>query len=365
MDDKAKDILNDNRNDNKNDNRNVDINSGTDSEPKPNDDTNIPDIYKINFTKEELMEIVESCNKSAFSPTVIVLSVLLIIVTAVLAFFVYSNYDYLVFKTILTRGYVYEDSLQDLIDEELEQTDSDISVYFDDAVIDIFMDRLHEVNGDKYTHLYLPAQYTAKIENEKEIGNSCSWFPFTEDTAYLSITNFTAESASFVEENAGEIAEYDRLILDLRSNPGGYVAAANKIAELFLDEGDVISVESSKFPFLSETNTAEGDPVFDFDKIIILQDGNTASSSEILIGALRDNLDNVVLLGETTFGKGIGQYTVPLKNGFYFIATMFTWETPSGDTIHQKGIPADREFTIETLGDELGLELTISENTEE
>ena len=143
------------------------------------------------------------------------------------------------------------------------------------------------------------------------------------------------------------------------------MAAANKIAELFLDKGDVISVESSKFPFLSETNTAEGDPVFDFDKIIILQDGNTASSSEILIGALRDNLDNVVLLGETTFGKGIGQYTVPLKNGFYFIATMFTWETPSGDTIHQKGIPADREFTIETLGDELGLELTILENTEE
>ena len=75
-------------------------------------------------------------------------------------------------------------------------------------------------------------------------------------------------------------------------------------------------------------------------------------------------LDNVVILGDTTFGKGIGQYTVPLKNGYYFIATMFTWETPNGDTIHQKGIPADKEFTVDTLSEELGVELSVKEDTE-
>lgn len=286
-----------------------------------------------------------------------ILSVLLALVSLALAFFIYINYDYIVFKTILTRGYVYEDSVRELIDTELEQTDSDISEYFDDAVINIFTDKLHEINGDKYTHLYLPVQYTAKIDREQEIGNSCQWFPFTEDTAYLSITNFTDESASFVSENAEEMSAYDNLILDLRSNPGGYIASARTIADMFLDKGDIISVEKAEMGFLSETNKAKTDPVFNFKKIIILQDGNTASSSEILIGALRDNLDNVVLLGETTFGKGIGQYTVPLKNGFYFIATMFTWETPSGDAIHGKGIEANREFTVETLSDELGVEL--------
>ena len=96
--------------------------------------------------------------------------------------------------------------------------------------------------------------------------------------------------------------------------------------------------------------------MFNFDKIIVLQSKNTASSAEMLIGALRDNLDNVVLLGETTYGKGIGQNTVPLKNGFYFIATMFTWQTPNGDTIHGKGIEPDKELTAETLGEEVGVD---------
>lgn len=301
-------------------------------------------------------------NKNKSSKVVItVLSVLLIAVTGLLAYLIYANYDYLVFKTIMTKGYVYEDSLQNVIDDELDQNESDVSAYFDDAVINVFMSRLYEESGDKYTHLYLPAQYTAKIENEQEIGNSCQWFPFTEDTAYLSITNFTEESASFVDENSSDIAEYDNLILDLRGNPGGYISAANEIADMFLEKGDVISVENAVFDFLSETSVSKNDPVFNFKKLIILQDGNTASSSEILIGALRDNLDNVVILGDTTFGKGIGQYTFPLKNGYYFIATMFTWETPNGDTIHKKGIPADKEFTVDTLSEELGTKLSIKE----
>ncbi len=295
---------------------------------------------------------------------IIVLSVLLILVSGLLAFFIYMNYDYIVFKAIMTKGYVYEDSVQDLIDSELEQTDSDILTYFDDAVISIFSDKLYEVSGDRYTHIYLPVQYTAKVESEQEIGSSCQWFPFTEDSAYLQITNFTLQSASFVEENAEEIAEYGTLILDLRSNPGGYVSNAQSIADMFLEKGDVIYTESASFGFLSKTTKASSDPIFDFDKIIILQDGNTASASEILIGALRDNLDNVVILGETSYGKGIGQYTVPLKNGFYYIATMFTWETPNGDTIHGTGIEADKEFTVETLAEELGIELQVTSSDE-
>lgn len=309
--------------------------------------------------------LVESGSKKTRSSKgiIAVLSILLIIVTGLLVFVVYENYDYLVFKTILTQGYVYEDSLQDVIDDELDQSDSNVSDYFDDAVINVFMSRLYEESGDKYTHLYLPAQYTAKLENEQEVGNSSQWFQFTDDTAYLYITNFTEESSSYVEENASEINQFDNLILDLRGNPGGYVAAADQIADMFLEKGDVISVENAVFDFLSQTSVSKNDPVFDFKKIIILQDGNTASAAEILIGALRDNLDNVVILGDTTFGKGIGQYTVPLKNGYYFIATMFTWETPNGDTIHQKGIPADKEFTIDTLSEELGVELKVKENS--
>ena len=286
---------------------------------------------------------------------IVILFGILVLTALILAAVVYDNYDYLIFKNIMTKGYLYEDSIQNIVDSETEQTESDIATYFDDAVINIFMERLHEENGDVYSHLYLPAQYTAKITNDKEIGNSCEWFEFTDNSAYLSIRNFTDESADFVFENAEKISRYPILILDLRSNPGGYISSAVSIADMFLDKGDVISRETSEMEFLSRTNISENAPVFDFEKIIILQDENTASSSEILIGALNDNLDNVVLLGETTYGKGIGQNTVPLKNGFYFIATMFSWETPNGDKIHGKGIAADREFTVETLAEELGI----------
>ena len=60
---------------------------------------------------------------------IIVLSIILAVITGILAFLVYTNYDYLLFKVIMTQGYVYEDSLQDTIDEELEQSNSDITAY--------------------------------------------------------------------------------------------------------------------------------------------------------------------------------------------------------------------------------------------
>ena len=150
---------------------------------------------------------------------IIVLSIILAVITGILAFLVYTNYDYLLFKVIMTQGYVYEDSLQDTIDEELEQSDSDITAYFDDAVINVFMDRLYETSGDRYSYLYLPAQYTARITSEQEEGNNCVWYPFTDDTACLVITNFTNESEAFVKENAQELSQYDNLILDLGVTP--------------------------------------------------------------------------------------------------------------------------------------------------
>lgn len=304
-------------------------------------------------------------NKIIKDKTIItILTIILLLVSVFLIFIVYDNYDYLMFKTIMTKGYTYNSDIQDLIDEELNQTDSNINTYFDDAVISIFTDKLHEVNNDIYTHIYLPVQYTTKLENEQKLGDNCRYYNIAENTSYLSITNFTDESVNFIKENADEISKTTQLVLDLRGNPGGYVKSANKIADLFLDKGNTISVEKAKFNFLSKTNKSTSAPIFNFNKIVILQDKNTASAAEILIGALHDNLDNVVLMGETTYGKGIGQYTVPLKNKFYFVATMFTWETPNGTKIHKAGIKPDIEYSLENLSDELGMTLTLVENKE-
>ena len=282
---------------------------------------------------------------------IIVLSSLVGVLAASLVFIVYSNYDYLAFKTVLTKGYIYQDSLTQLIDDELEQDDSNVSAYFDDAVINVFLNRLYDVSGDQYTYLYLPYQYTNRITNEKVLGESCEWIPFSQDTAYMRIENFSDESADFVKESADKLTGYSNIIIDLRGNTGGYVTAVNKIADLFLDKGEIISTEETLIKAFSKENRAENDAVFNFDKIIILQDGLTASASEILIGALKDNLDHVTLLGETTFGKGIGQTTIPLKKGFYLKATAFTWATPGGNEIQSKGIEPDDIFSVEKLNE--------------
>ena len=274
-----------------------------------------------------------------------------IVLAAVLGFLIYSNFDYIAFKTMFTKTYIYQSSLQELVDEEIRETDSDVSKYFDDAVINVFIDKLYENSGDKYTYLYLPYQYVNSSAREKARGQSCQLVPYNEDTAYLNITNFTNESADFVSENAGKLSGYKNLILDLRNNPGGYVNSAEKIADLFLPKDSVVYTQHTLNGVFDKTIKAGNDAVFDFDKIIILQNSETASAAEILIGALKDNLDNVVLVGETTYGKGIGQTTIPLKNGFYLKATAFTWLTPDGETIHGKGIDADYEYSIEKLNE--------------
>ena len=82
-----------------------------------------------------------------------------------------------------------------------------------------------------------------------------------------------------------------------------------------------------------------------YDKIIILQNNYTASASENMIAALKDNLDNVILVGETTFGKGIGQFTLPLRRGYAVKATVLLWDTPANINIHGKGISPDIPYS--------------------
>ena len=323
------------------------------------EETKVDDINNVDInTLEEIKEEIPIKKKNNQNRIIVALSILSIILASALGLIVYTNFDYLLFKTVMTKGYIYDESLQDLIDQELRQSNSDINTYFDTTIINVFMNRLYEVSNDRYTYLYLPVQYTSRISQEQEIGSSSDWMELTEDAAYVFLANFSSEATKLIVDNAEELSQYKYIVLDLRGNGGGYVHDAYTIADMFLENGAIIASETSKINALSVTTKSDSNPIFDFEKIIILQDRNTASASEILIGALNDNLDNVVLLGETTYGKGIGQTTFPLKNGFYFITTMFTWETPNGETIHAKGIEPDREFTLEILGEEINATLT-------
>ncbi|MBC7881598.1 MAG: PDZ domain-containing protein [Anaerolineae bacterium] len=131
-------------------------------------------------------------------------------------------------------------------------------------------------------------------------------------------------------------------ILDMRGNPGGLVEAAVEIANLFLEDGTIVSVVDRQG--LRETLRADGRPHTKLP-VIILVDGGTASAGEILAGALQDNR-RATLVGATTFGKGIIQQVNTLSNGAGVNVTIAHYLTPSGKDIHKKGIVPDVKALI-------------------
>ncbi|HOJ09231.1 MAG TPA: S41 family peptidase [Clostridiales bacterium] len=255
-------------------------------------------------------------------------------------FYIYLNYDYLVFKHFISHHYIYTDALETLYKNELKR---DVSgryfQYFDDLVISAVTEKIRKTNKDRYTYLYIPEQYKKYKEEEKEEASLSELKVLNENTVYIHITNFSTYTQKFLQNNVSEINKYPRLIIDLRSNYGGDTLAMNKMSDLFIPKGSVISVD--KMRLFNKTYKAKKEKVIKNETIIILQDKNTASASENFIAALKDNLDNVTLIGDKTFGKGIGQFTIPLKKGFAVKATTMLWYTPKGINIQGKGIEPD------------------------
>ena len=132
------------------------------------------------------------------------------------------------------------------------------------------------------------------------------------------------------------------LILDLRGNPGGDLDESIKVANVFLPQGTkVVEVRYRSRP--TEARAAEGPAVSPDLPLVVLTDSSTASASEIVAGALQDH-DRAILLGTTSFGKGIVQTLFPLDNGWYLKITNAKWYTPSGRSIQRdrhRGAPAD------------------------
>ena len=140
----------------------------------------------------------------------------------------------------------------------------------------------------------------------------------------------------------------DGLILDLRGNTGGLLPNAIFIANLFIPEGNIVSIvgrNGYKYDIYAQ------DTEFNIEKpMIVLVDGASASASEILSGALKD-YKKAKLLGSQTYGKGMVQKIIPLPNETGLNLTIAKYLTPNGTDINKKGITPDIEvnFTMEDV----------------
>lgn len=163
---------------------------------------------------------------------------------------------------------------------------------------------------------------------------------------YIKLTNFAEKSASEMQKalKAVEKENVNGLVLDLRNNPGGFLNVAIDIASMFIKDKTIVTVRY--FDGSEEIIKPKTYEHFDFvDKlpIVVLVNKSSASASEILTGALKDN-KIATIVGKTTYGKAAVQRPIPLSNGGEVWLPIGHYFTPSGNDIHLKGINPDVEI---------------------
>lgn len=169
---------------------------------------------------------------------------------------------------------------------------------------------------------------------------SLKWEPKGEDIAYIKIYHFSEKASFDFARVAIEIlnSPSKKIILDLRNNPGGYLEVANDIAGWFLKKGEVVVIEDLREE--KRERKAKGNEIFLKYPVVVLINQGSASGSEILAGALRDNR-GALLIGEKSFGKGSVQQLEGLREGSSLKITVARWLTPSGQSINEKGLEPD------------------------
>lgn len=163
-----------------------------------------------------------------------------------------------------------------------------------------------------------------------------------DNIAYLRLYHFSEKASYDFREAAIEIlaSPAQKIILDLRNNPGGYLDVAQDIAGWFLEKGQVVAIEDFGEGREQQEILAEGNAkLLNYPVVILINEGS-ASGSEILAGALRDNRE-VKLIGETSFGKGSVQELTDLRGGFSLKITIAEWLTPKRESITDKGLEPD------------------------
>ncbi|MCL2037768.1 S41 family peptidase, partial [Candidatus Saccharibacteria bacterium] len=163
---------------------------------------------------------------------------------------------------------------------------------------------------------------------------------------YLRISRFGDDTASLTEQAATQFKEANvkGIILDLRGNGGGYVDSAQAIASLWLKPGSVV-VQERRGDRVFDTLKASGDPTLLDVPTVVLIDGGSASASEIVAGALRDN-GAAKLVGEESYGKGSVQELLTLRSGAGLKVTVAKWYTPKGSNINGDGLSPDVEVSM-------------------
>ena len=169
-----------------------------------------------------------------------------------------------------------------------------------------------------------------------------------DEVGYISLKQFTSNSAALVADAVAELEEQGALsfVLDIRSNPGGYLTQAVDVASLFMRSGVVVEIETvrdgTSTKSVARSTTATDKP------LVVLVDGDTSAAAEVVAGALQDS-QRATIVGTTTMGKGSVQRVQKLSFGGALRYTAAFYRTPLGYDINDVGISPD--ITVNDDGD--------------
>jgi carboxyl-terminal processing protease len=229
--------------------------------------------------------------------------------------------------------------------------DKILEINGEDTSILTIQEAVQKIRGKKDTNVVLKLGRGKKtlevtITRAKIVIKSLEFEDLGGGVAKIKINRFGDNTFSEWNKVVNKVVSggFKKLILDLRNNPGGRLDHSISIAGDFFDKGTTVVLQEEasgkQVPFKSETN-----PSLKGVKVVVLINKGSASASEIVAGALRDNL-GVKLVGETTFGKGTIQRVDDLPKGSGLHITFAKWLTPKGTWVNKKGLKPDVEVKL-------------------
>lgn len=165
-------------------------------------------------------------------------------------------------------------------------------------------------------------------------------------TGVITISRFGDDTTQLTRQAATELkaAGVDGIVLDLRGNPGGLLNSSVEVSSVWLPKGSTV-LEEKRGGEVIETFKTSANPILAGIPTVILINEGSASASEIVAGALKDN-DVATIYGKTSFGKGSVQRLIPLSAGGSLKVTIARWFTPNGKNIDKEGIAPDTEVEL-------------------
>ena len=176
---------------------------------------------------------------------------------------------------------------------------------------------------------------TATIQRDAIEIDAVPFYRMADDkTGYIVLSRFNAKASDQTKNAILELKDQgaERLILDLRNNPGGLLSEAINVTNLFVPKGELIVTTKSKVKKFNQEYQTRGKAVDETIPLVVLVNGQSASASEIVSGGLQD-LDRAVIVGARSFGKGLVQRPLKLTYGTQLKVTISRYYTPSGRCI--------------------------------